>query len=104
MFFFTNQYLFNQSDRYITISESMERLLIERGVKKPITVVHNGISLPLAAPCSMRQEQPFVLGLLGRIEFNQKRQDFIRRHRGTGQANKTYSGNDRASLEISPGF
>lgn len=70
-----NQYLFNQPDRYIVISESMKALLLERGVTKPITIVPNGIAPPpsLKSPAS----SPLVLGLLGRIEFNQKQQDFM---------------------------
>ena len=70
-----NQYLFNQPDRYMTISESMKALLTERGVTKPITVVPNGIApSPSLKP---QASTPLTLGLLGRIEFKQKQQDFM---------------------------
>jgi glycosyltransferase involved in cell wall biosynthesis len=72
----TNQYLLNQPDRYIAISESMKRLLIERGVTKPIIVVPNGIPQPQTPNRKPQTDHP-VLGLLGRIEFKQKRQDFM---------------------------
>ena len=70
-----NQYLFNQPDYYIAISESMKALLVERGVTQPITVVPNGI----VPPPSLKPQvsSPLTLGLLGRIEFNQKQQDFM---------------------------
>ena len=73
-----NKPLFNRPDRYITISESMKNLLMERGVKKEIHVVPNGIpaspSPKLTTPGSR-----FTIGLIGRIEFNQKQQDFFTR-------------------------
>ncbi len=71
-----NQYLFNKPDRYITISESMKALLIERGVTKPIAVVPNGIFLP-PPRSTTNQNSPRLLGSLGRIEFKQKQQDFL---------------------------
>lgn len=73
----TNQYLLNQPDRYITISESMKRLLIERGVTKPITIVPNGIPAPLTTSRIPHSTAHTTLGLIGRIEFKQKRQDFM---------------------------
>jgi len=72
-----NQYLFNQPDRYITISESMKVLLIERGVTKSITVVPNGIPAPPPQSLKPKASSLPSLGLLGRIEFNQKQQDFM---------------------------
>ncbi|VGO21038.1 glycosyltransferase family 4 protein [Pontiella sulfatireligans] len=71
-----NQYLFNQPDRFITISDSMQALLIERGVKKPITIVPNGIPEPSGSIITTHGSR-LTLGLLGRIEFNQKQQDFM---------------------------
>lgn len=70
-----NQYLFNQPDCYIAISESMKTLLTERGVTKPITVVPNGIVPPPSL--TPQVSRPLTLGLFGRIEFNQKQQDFM---------------------------
>jgi len=72
----TNQYLFNQPSRYIAISESMKQLLIERGVTQPIAVVPNGFQIPAFAPITDHGSR-ITLGLLGRIEFNQKQQDFM---------------------------
>jgi len=77
---YINQHLLNQPDRYITISESMKALLIERGVTNPITVVPNGIPKPPTTNTKLQTALPegqTVLGLLGRTEFNQKRQDFM---------------------------
>ena len=73
----TNHYLLNQPDRYIAISESMKDLLVERGVTKSITIVSNGISPPPASNPKSQTSNHLTLGLLGRIEFNQKQQDFM---------------------------
>jgi len=70
-----NHYLFNHPDRYIALSESMKAFLIERGVTKPITVVPNGIVPPPSL--TPQVSRPLTLGLFGRIEFNQKQQDFM---------------------------
>ena len=73
-----NQHLLNQPDRYIAISESMKQLLIERGVNRPIDIVHNGIpSPPPASPIFSTHRPRYSLGLIGRIEFKQKQQDFM---------------------------
>lgn len=71
-----NQHLINKPSRYIVISESMKAILLNRGATRPITIVPNGIPTP-SIPRSPRQEQQTVLGLLGRVEFNQKQQDFM---------------------------
>ncbi len=71
-----NQYLLNQPDRYITLSESMAGQLKERGVSKPVAVVPNGIPPP-PTPDFKPQTSNLVLGLIGRVEFNQKQQDFM---------------------------
>ena len=74
----TNQYLFKQPSRYVTISESMKQLLTERGVTKPIAVVPNGIPTPSGSPNPKPHASSLLtLGLLGRIEFKQKQQDFM---------------------------
>lgn len=98
-----NHGLFRLPSNYIAISECMAGLLRQRGVTQPITVVPNGISLPSASVASDHslsqkkteddcerivstigsppgpgiQERLAVLGMLGRIEFKQKRQDFM---------------------------
>jgi len=71
-----NQRFVNAPDRYITISESMKTLLSERGATVTICVVPNGIPLPQKRNVPP-PHSPFTLGLLGRIEFNQKQQDFM---------------------------
>jgi len=71
-----NQSLFNQPTRFITISDSMAALLRSRGAMQHIDVVPNGISIP-PDPGPERHERLSVLGMLGRIEFKQKQQDFL---------------------------
>lgn len=70
-----NQHLLNQPDRYIAISDSMKKILLERGVTKPIAVVNNGISPPQSL--KPKAQSLLTLGLLGRIEFKQKQQNFM---------------------------
>jgi glycosyltransferase involved in cell wall biosynthesis len=69
----------NLPDRYITISETMKQKLLSRGCRKPIEVVPNGVHIPTAPRTrgDLSSPSPCVLGLAGRIEFRQKRQDFI---------------------------
>jgi glycosyltransferase involved in cell wall biosynthesis len=76
----TNQYLINQPSRYITISDSMADFLRERGVTVPIDIVPNGVPAPKTPnsqlPTTLPSEQ-CTLGMLGRIEFKQKQQNFM---------------------------
>ncbi|MFA7257805.1 MAG: glycosyltransferase family 4 protein [Kiritimatiellales bacterium] len=80
-----NAYLFRKPDGWITISDSMKKLLEERGTTAPIEIVHNGIDLSRFAPrdkTSARTtlglpENKTIYGTIGRIEFNQKQQDFL---------------------------
>ena len=82
---FTNAWLFKKPDGWITISESMKTLLEERGTTSPIEVVHNGIDSTLFCPLAKQAartalglpEHKKLLGTIGRIEFNQKQQDFL---------------------------
>jgi glycosyltransferase involved in cell wall biosynthesis len=72
-----NQRFINAPDRYVAISESMKQILLERGCTKPIAIVPNGIPTPPPTSSLKPQTSPLTtLGLLGRIEFNQKQQDF----------------------------
>jgi len=71
-----NQHLFNLPTRFMTISEEMAGLLRSRGATQCIDVVPNGISMP-CSPNLVRDEGIKTLGILGRIEFKQKRQDFM---------------------------
>lgn len=66
----------NMPDRFIAISDSMRNLLVERGCRKPITVVSNGIPLPAPPPSKPQFEHP-VIGLFGRMEFTQKQQHLL---------------------------
>ena len=67
--------LLNLPDRYLTISNSMKQRLIDRGVSRPISVVPNGVSRP--PHIKNLNFKKTVIGLLGRIEYKQKGQDFL---------------------------
>ena len=76
------QPLLSPPSRYVVISESMKSLLVKRRITRPITIVPNGIPHP--KPKAQSPKPPpsphtscLTLGLLGRIEFNQKQQDFM---------------------------
>jgi len=71
-----NQRLLNKPSRYIVISESMQQLLRDRGTTVPITIVKNGTPAP-PPPSLTPHTSILTLGLLGRIEFNQKQQHFM---------------------------
>jgi glycosyltransferase involved in cell wall biosynthesis len=109
-----NAYLFRKPDGWITISDSMKILLEERGATAPIEVVHNGIDLTRFAPCDKiaarralgLPENKQLYGTIGRIEFNQKQQDFLVRTFSNHWKNDptthiviTGDGPDRAQLE-----
>ena len=80
-----NAPLFKKPDGWITISDSMKILLEERGATAPIEVVHNGIDVNRFAPRDKNAarttlglpQNKTLLGTIGRIEFNQKQQDFL---------------------------
>ncbi|QHI70548.1 glycosyltransferase [Tichowtungia aerotolerans] len=82
-----NSYLFRRPDGWITISKSMKSLLEERGTKRPVKVVHNGIDTSHFRPLSKQAartalglpENKTLIGTIGRIEFKQKQQDFLSR-------------------------
>lgn len=106
-----NAWLFKKPDGWITISRSMKTLLEERGASAPIEVVPNGIDMERfqtlekqACRAALRLPQDKTLiGSIGRIEFNQKQQDFLvrtfsRLRQGcSGQAN---FGNNDGSLHL----
>lgn len=71
-----NRALFKKPDRFITISESMASRLKKRGAKQRIDIVQNGIPAP-PIPKLTQHDDKFTLGLVGRIEFKQKQQDFL---------------------------
>ena len=80
-----NSWLFKKPDGWITISESMKMLLEERGASAPVAVVHNGIDTGRFTPRDKAAARAVlglpadktILGTIGRIEFNQKQQDFL---------------------------
>lgn len=80
-----NAWLFKKPDGWITISDSMKTLLKERGTTAPIAVVHNGIDMTrfqtleksvCRSELGLPQDKT-LFGSIGRIEFNQKQQDFL---------------------------
>ncbi len=83
-----NKPLFHLPDAYITISQSMEQLLRQRGATQPVHIVENGIDLTRFdnRPDAQQARQQFdlpantpILGLIGRVEFKQKQQNFFLR-------------------------
>jgi len=80
-----NDYLFRRPDGWITISESMKTLLEKRGTKRPVEIVRNGIDTARFAPLAKQAartalglpEYKMLIGSVGRVEFNQKQQDFL---------------------------
>lgn len=71
-----NRPLFRKPDGFITIAESMAALLRQRGARQPVAIVPNGIPPP-PIPRLNVEEKPFTIGVVGRIEFKQKQQDFF---------------------------
>lgn len=82
-----NRYLVQVPDAWITISHEMERLLRLRGVEKPVEVVFNGFDPGKTTPAPREEARKRLglegcahwIGLVGRTEFKQKRQDFMLR-------------------------
>ncbi|MGB0578114.1 MAG: glycosyltransferase family 4 protein, partial [Limisphaerales bacterium] len=80
-----NKWLFKRPDSFITISEGMAEMLRARGADQSITVVHNGFDASkteLRDPIEARRrlglpEVHKLVAMVGRIEFKQKRQDFL---------------------------
>jgi glycosyltransferase involved in cell wall biosynthesis len=70
-------------DEYVTISPRMEGYLRRRGLRQPVTVVQNGIDLTayrIEDEATARAKLglaagDWVFGLIGRVQFWQKRQD-----------------------------
>lgn len=80
-----NAWLFKKPDSYITISEGMRSLLRARGARQPIEVVLNGFDPAKTEPrdsaeARARLQLPAdkrLVGMVGRVEFKQKRQDLL---------------------------
>jgi len=80
-----NGWLFKRPSSFITISEGMKELLRERGASQRIEVVFNGFDPSKTQKRdreASRNELELAtdrrwIGMVGRIEFKQKRQDFL---------------------------
>ena len=78
-----NRLYYRLPDEYITISKGMEDYLRRRRLPQPVTVVQNGIDLTAyhyadrdAARATLGfHDDDWVVGLIGRVQFWQKRQD-----------------------------
>lgn len=78
-----NRYYYGLPDEYITISPRMEDYLRQKGLQQPVTVVQAAVDLadcvvvdPVAARASLGLSAgDFVVGVIGRVQFWQKRQD-----------------------------
>jgi len=82
-----NRYFYQLPDKFITISISAREMLRARGAKADISVVPNGIER-INIQSSDRKgfrvthgimESEYAVAVIGRIEFRQKRQDFVLR-------------------------
>ena len=79
-----NAYLYGLPDKFITISESARGMLLDRGVTRNVVVVPNAIEVRPAAESDREdfrgkhgiQTGECVVGVVGRIDFRQKCQDF----------------------------
>jgi glycosyltransferase involved in cell wall biosynthesis len=78
-----NHFYYRQADEYITIGPRMEGYLRQRGLRQPVTVVQPAVELSdfhvvdkTAARASLGlAEGDFVVALIGRVQFWQKRQE-----------------------------
>jgi glycosyltransferase involved in cell wall biosynthesis len=80
-----NRHFYSLPDKFITISEGVRQMLLARGVRSEIAVVPNCIDR-IEFRESTRQEfrkrhglkkEDYVVGIVGRIIFGQKAQDFV---------------------------
>lgn len=88
-----NRYLYGVPDKFITISERAREMLFLRGVTQPVEVVPNCVRVQPTTPTDGETFRirhgigpaDYVVGLVARIDFRQKGQDFaveaIRRSR-----------------------
>jgi glycosyltransferase involved in cell wall biosynthesis len=78
-----NHFYYRQPDEYITIGPRMENYLRQRALRQPVTVVQPAVELSdfhvidkTAARASLGlAEGDFVVALIGRVQFWQKRQE-----------------------------
>lgn len=82
---FVNCYYYSLPDHFITLSNTMRNMLVDRGVSSQISVVFNGLDFtkfkvydrPSWAPQFDLTESVYLIGCIGRVYFPQKAQDFL---------------------------
>lgn len=80
-----NRYLYSLPHKFITISNGVRQMLVERGVQVEIAVVRNCIDAVHTCQAAREEfrkrhglgKEDYVVGILGRILFRQKAQDFV---------------------------
>jgi glycosyltransferase involved in cell wall biosynthesis len=80
-----NRHFYSLPDKFVTISEGVRQMLLARGVRSEITVVPNcieRIEIRESAREEFRKQhalkrEDYVVGIVGRIIFHQKAQDFV---------------------------
>lgn len=80
-----DRYLYRLPDEFVTISEGVKEELRQRGVRAPVSVVHNGIELDGSKIGDRPQnrgtygfsEDEYIVAVVGRIVFGQKGQDLL---------------------------
>ena len=80
-----NRHFYSLPDKFITISEGVRQMLLARGVRSEIAVVPNcieHIEIRESARAQFRKrhdlkKEDYVVGIVGRIIFGQKAQDFV---------------------------
>ncbi len=78
-----NEHFYHLPDKFITISQSARKMLLEQGARD-VVVVPNGIRIRPALPTDRQRfrkmqgisQQQYLVGVIGRIDFRQKGQDF----------------------------
>lgn len=80
-----NRYFYQLPDRFITVSQSMARMLRQQGAQSRISVVYNGIDWSRYRRMDREQsraryeleEWDNAIAVVGRIQFRQKGHDFL---------------------------
>ena len=79
-----NRHFYSLPDKFVTISEGVRQMLLARGVRSEIAVVPNCIEPIEICGCAREEfrkqhslkKEDYVVGIVGRIIFGQKAQDF----------------------------
>ena len=80
-----NRYFYHLPECFITVSQSMARVLRQQGAKSRISVVYNGVDWSRYRRMDREQsraryelgERDYAIALVGRIQFRQKGHDFL---------------------------